>query len=257
MDYLIEETGKDSLFHMEFQYNATNKDDLKRFYRYNIEKQTETGKLIDTCVVNFQKEEKCETEETIGKTINFMPINKFLGDIDFEERLNNIINKVENNVKLSSKNQIDLILITLAPQTKDKRKTLETVCDIVGNAENFEIDNYKMAKLKQLIEFQITQFVNKKQQKELKKRLNMNAIEKQMEEDIIKIIKDDEYYKGLEKGYDEGYNERKEEETEFIERIIINLIKNNHNIKFIQTITEMSENEILKIAKKHNLNVKS
>ena len=124
-----------------------------------------------------------------------------------------------------------------------------------------------MAKLKQLIEFQITQFVNKKQQKELKKRLNMNAIEKQMEEDIIKIIKDDEYYKGLEKGYDEGkkegynegydegYNEIKEE-TEFIERIIINLIKYNKNIKFIQTITELSENEILKIAKKHNLNVK-
>ena len=93
----------------------------------------------------------------------------------------------------------------------------------------------------------------------------MNAIERQMEEDIIKIIKDDEYYKGLEKGYDEGkkegydegYNERKEEETEFIERIIINLIKNNKNIKFIQTITELSENEIQKIAKKHNLNVKS
>ena len=84
----------------------------------------------------------------------------------------------------------------------------------------------------------------------------MNAIERQMEEDIIKIIKDDEYYKGLEKGYDKGYNERKKEETEISERIIINLIKNNQNIKFIQTITERSENEIQEIAKKHNLKVK-
>lgn len=77
----------DTLCHIEFQFPKARLDELNRFFDYNIIAQVTHGKITETVVLNFTRKKASDEMISIGKTKKFLPMIVYMGDIDFETKL--------------------------------------------------------------------------------------------------------------------------------------------------------------------------
>lgn len=80
----------DTLCHIEFQFPKAHPKDYTRFFGYNITAEVRHGKTTETIMVHFTPKQKETRPIRIGKTKCFNPQHFYLGDIDFEEYIQNI-----------------------------------------------------------------------------------------------------------------------------------------------------------------------
>lgn len=124
MDFLCKlEDG--TLCNIEFQFPVARSNDLKRFFDYNIIAQIRNDSLTETVIINFTTSTSGEKQTKIGMTKSFHPIQIYLGDINYDERLEKINNKEQTNQKLTSGEEIDLMLMCLVVIILTKQKSLE------------------------------------------------------------------------------------------------------------------------------------
>lgn len=200
-----------TLLNIEFQFTDPDGKDLNRFYDYNIFSQTEHNKLCETIIISFKTSMTGQKSHKIGKTKTMHPLFFYLGSIDFMKRLNNIENKIENNINLTNNDEISLMLMCLLPKFTNKQEILEKICTITKNETL--LDKTKISILKAVIGLEIENFVNdKNKQKTLLGELNMTPESKKMMykaidqaiEKSIQLEREHQYNTGKKDGIKEG-----------------------------------------------------
>lgn len=109
-----------TLCHIEFQFPYAKPKDMPRFFDYNLTAHVVHDETTDTYVVNFTSRKYEGKWFNIGKSKRFRTINIFLGDMDFKTHLNMIKDKVKSNINLNSSDEIDLMIMCLIPEYKNK-----------------------------------------------------------------------------------------------------------------------------------------
>lgn len=207
----------DTLQNWEFEFKRLNKDSLKRFWRYNNDKSSQTGKILDSFVVSFANPDECDETIEIGRSIIFAPIIKYLQRMGLHKKLNIIEKKVNSNKKISTMDELTLIFVTLSCDDKNKEKVLKRVCKVLKEIDY--INDYRRTVIDSLIAFQIENFVKSAKDKiELNKVVNMQV---SVEELIVQAELEASYDQGFDEGKLEGKLEGK---TESMDEIIRNML---------------------------------
>ena len=182
----------------------------------------------------------------------------FLGDIPFTEIMEKIIKKCENNIKLSSNDEISLLLMSLVTTCTDKYNILKKVTKILKHEDLF--DSTRISMFKKIIEIEIRNFLKPNESDELMKKLGdvkMSLKENEqigliIEESNTKYIAEVEergIKKGREEGREEGIKKGREERDE---EIILKLLKIRTPIEIsqeldypIETINKIQQKQII------------
>lgn len=170
LDFLCElEDG--SLLNIEFQFTGPSKYDLDRFHDYNIHSGVEYDALCETLIVSFRSSKSGQKSRKIGKTKSLTPIILYLGDIDFEEILNKIEDKVNDNSPLTNSDEISMMLMSLLPKYKNKKEILERICEILK--KEFLFDKTKINTFKAVIKLEIKNLLTKEEKDTFKGEIKM------------------------------------------------------------------------------------
>ena len=240
LDFLCLLEG-DTLLNIEFQFTGPNKYDLERFFKYNILSETTYGFLCESLIINPKTSKSGQKSRRIGKSKTSHPQFFYLGDIDFEKILNNIENKISNNIKLSSFDEISMMLMPILPKYKNKEEILKRICKIAKKEELF--NEIKLDTFKAVIGFAIEKFLDENTAEKLKGELNMSPeSQKQLEKTLFESHK-----KHQQLAEEEAYRQGKEEGIkEGIEKTAKNL-KQFHTPKEISKITGLTLSTVLKL----------
>lgn len=191
VDFLCElEDG--TLCHVEFQFPVAYLDDLKRFYGYNILiEMTYNFNIADTIIVNFTQSTNGVKKYNRGSSKEFKPKQIYLGDTDYLEILENIKSKVDTNIKLTSKEEIDLMLMSLLPKYTDKTTMFKEIINIIKKEELFNKDRIKF--IKYMIQTEIKNLISVENQKQFEGELKMSInIEELFTKTLDEIVKEHE-----------------------------------------------------------------
>lgn len=219
----------DTLCHIEFQFPTAYTEDLSRFFNYNITAEIRYEKIAESIIFNFTDESHGVRELLIGSSKEFHPKIFYLGSIDFEKeiekiniklnlnRLENIINSNATKIKLTYKEELHLLLMSLAPKYENKTRLLRYVVGLLKNEELFHEE--KIDTIKSIIQLEIDNLLAEKSQKEFEGEIEMNnetgkIIEKAINEVSRKYEQealDEAEQKGIEKGIEAGREETQEE----------------------------------------------
>ena len=174
----------------------------------------------------------------------------FLGDIPFTEIMEKIIKKCENNIKLSSNDEISLLLMSLVTTCTDKYNILKKVTKILKHEDLF--DSTRISMFKKIIEIEIRNFLKPNESDELMKKLGDVKMSLKENEQIGLIIEESntKYIveveeRGIKKGEENGIKKGREE-------IILKLLKNNTPEEIsqeldspIETINKIQQKQII------------
>lgn len=208
-----------TLQNWEFQLKAIGEGELLQSWEYNNVKSAQTGKVVDSFLICFANPQNCEESVRIGRSIMFAPIIKYLQKMGLHKKLSIIENKVRNNIKISQKDELTLIFVTLATPDKDKETMVKRVCKVLDKIDY--IDYYRRVVIDSLIAFQIENFVkSKKDKEELNEVVDMQVSVKEL---FLQAEREAQYDLGFEQGHDEVRDE-----------IIINMLNKSVSEKDIQ-----------------------
>ncbi|MBQ9160678.1 MAG: hypothetical protein IJ122_05070 [Methanobrevibacter sp.] len=203
-----------TLQHIEFEYPKAESDDLKRFFNYNITSQVKHQRLTETAIVNFTKSHLKEKHAKIGKSKSFHPHNFYIGDIEFDKIFENINIKATSNEKLTSFEEITLLVRCLEYNFKNKVETLNFIAELLKKEELF--DEAKFEFIKTIVKLEIDNLLTKREKDEIKEEIEMSP---QAQETIIQVIrevntkvlaetKEEGIEEGIEKGIEKGREEK-------------------------------------------------
>lgn len=204
LDFLCKvDDGK--LYNIEFQLKGAEPDDMERFFDYNIIATVRHDSTTESAVVTLNNPSKIKNIE-INESIDFHPKFCHLGNRDYEKILNNIENKVNDNFKLSSFEEISLMLIALLPKYKNKSKMLKRIFNLLKYKKCFNEKKFNI--IEGVIQLEIERFIPKNKLNEFKREIDMTpetqAIFKQAIEETnqkwIQIEKDEARKEGEIKG---------------------------------------------------------
>lgn len=221
-----------TLCNIEFQFPKAYPKDLDRFFDYNITAQVTLGSLTETVIINFTTSSE-ENIYSIGKTKCFRPTQIYLGDIDYDTRLENINKKCASNIKLTSFEEIDLMLITLMPKYKDKAHLFQNICKILK--KEYLFDETKLDFIKDIIMLEITRFLSKEEIKDLGVDVKMTPEQREIVLQAISEMGSRMRYEAKQEGIKEG---------EKRVRDIARKLKEGHDFEFISNLTGLSIEEI-------------
>lgn len=227
----------DTLCHIEFQFPNAKPQDDERFFNYNILAQARHQKIADTIVVNFTSCKRKKQFIKIGKTKYFKPKEFYIGDIDFEDYIRNINMKVNSKMKLTSFEEITLLLECLVPEFENKLDILKRISEIIKNKELFDEKRYEFVKA--IIELEIENFLTLDEQEKIEEGIKMtpkavDVIKKAINEVNWKVLAETE-----QKGIDIGEsNAMKKVAKEFREKI---------GLEELSVFTGLSIDEIKKL----------
>ena len=227
-----------TLCHIEFQFPAANDKDLSRFFEYNIMAQISFGSITDTIIVNFTSGKSGGIIKRIGKTKSFCPINFYLGDIDFESRFEKINKKVKSNIKLSSFDEIDLMLRCLVYGFDDRYNALKNVCEILKHEELFNQDRLDF--FKSIIDLEIRNFLTDEEIKKLEGELNMDLEFWEKVDEVIDEVHRKQVYEAREEGIDEGLVEGRKQGIRCVAKSLLGI----HSVEEVSDITGLSVDEV-------------
>lgn len=182
LDFLCS-ADDDTLCHVEFQFPRAKPDDLDRFFNYNITAQVRHQKLTETTVINFTANANEGSIVRIGETKCFKPKYFHLGDIDLDDFLEKINIKVKSNTKLTSFEEITLMLICLIPKCENKGETLKKIYEILQKEELF--DESKLEFIQAVIKLEIENLLTYEEQMNIEGEIEMTP---QAEKIILQAI---------------------------------------------------------------------
>ena len=239
----------DTLCNIEFQFPVARLDDLKRFFDYNIMAEIRNDSLTETVIINFTTSASGEKQTNIGITKSFQPMQIYLGDINYDERLEKINNKEQTNQKLTSSEEIDLMLMCLVVDTTNKTGKLRNICKILKNEEIFKKDRLDV--VKSIIKLEIDNLITDDENEKFKEGIKMTPEAEQIINQAVnqvnrkyEILAREE---GIKEGKAEGIKEGKiEGKAEGIMQVAKNL-KEIHTPQEISKLTGLSVEEIEKL----------
>lgn len=174
----------DTLCHIEFQFPVVYSDDLERFFDYNIVAQIRYDGIVETIVFSFGKRNQGATEIKIGDCKDFHPKIFYLGDIDFEKELERIIEKLnveeseklnndeESYTKLTYKEELHLMLMSLAFKYEDKKALLAPIVELLKKEEIFHEE--KIDTIRSIIKLEVDNLLSDDERKEFEGEIEMN-----------------------------------------------------------------------------------
>jgi hypothetical protein len=121
MDYLFY-TEDDEYLHFEFQ-TTKKKEDVSRFLYYDASLYYKSEKKITTVVVYSSDIKEVITNLDCG-SIKYNIKSFYMSDFDGDSKLEDIKQKVENNIELTEQDIMALSFIPLITTKKSKRKNL-------------------------------------------------------------------------------------------------------------------------------------
>lgn len=235
----------DTLCNIEFQFPVARLDDLKRFFDYNIMAQIRNDSLTETVIINFTTSASGEKQTNIGITKSFQPIQIYLGDINYDERLEKINNKEQTNQKLTSSEEIDLMLMCLVVDTTNKTGKLRNICKILKNEEIFKKDRLDV--VKSIIKLEIDNLITDDENEKFKEGIKMTPEAEQIINQAVNQVNRKYEILAREEGIKEGKIEGiKEGKAEGIMEVAKNL-KEIHTPQEISKLTGLSVEEIEKL----------
>ena len=204
LDFLCS-VDDDTLCHIEFQFPMAKANDLDRFFNYNITAQVRHQKLTETTVINFTSNVNEGNIFKIGETKCFKPKYFHLGDIDFEDFLEKINIKVNSNTKLTSFEEITLMLICLIPKCENKGETLKRICEILKKKELF--DESKLEFVEAVIKLEIENLLTFNEQKNIEGEIKMTPQAEKIILQAIHEVNKKTLYEAKTEGKKEGIQE--------------------------------------------------
>lgn len=268
LDFLCR-LADNTLCHIEFEFPVAYTDDLKRFFDYNITAQIRHDKLTETIIFNFTDKNRGAKRVDIGKTKKFSPQTFYLGNIDFEnelEKINiklglNLLEKIINPekpyIQLTNKEELHLLLMSLPPKYKNKKKFLKSVVELLKNEEIFHKE--KINVIKAIIQLEIKNLLSKDEQNEFKGEIKMTdeaekifkqatyEVNRKYEQEAIYEAEKEGRKEGKEEGRKEGMKEGMEEGKKKTQEEIAKKLKEIMNPEQISKITGLPFSEVLKL----------
>ena len=211
LDFLCE-LEDETLCHIEFQFPVAYEDDLNRFFDYNIVAEIRYDSLVETMIINFTESDNGAKSINRGFSKEFHPKNVYLGDINYEKILEKIKCNANKNIKLTSKDEIDLMLMSLLPKYTDKTKMLKTISALIKHEKLLNDDKKDI--VKSIIQLEIENLVAKENKEEFKGDENMTPETQQLFSKVIKEVNAKYEYEAFEEGKIEGRKEGKIEGRE-------------------------------------------
>lgn len=179
LDYLCR-LKDGTLRHIEFEFPVTYETDLERFFRYNILAEIRFDGIAETIIFNFSTSAKGCEELHIGYSKDFHPKVFYLGDIDFEKelekiylklnlaRLENLINPNRLNIQLTYREELHIMLMSLAEKYTDKKVFLKQAVKLLKNEKLFHEE--KIDIIKSIIRLEIDNFLTEEEKRDFKER---------------------------------------------------------------------------------------
>ena len=230
-----------TLCHIEFQYPHADSDDWDRFFNYNISAEFKYQKRAETYVFNFDFRKKRSKIKGIGKTKCYRPIQFFLGDVDFEECIDNINIKVKSNKALTNFEEIVLMLIHISPKFKGDAEILKWISNVLLKKKLFDKTKYEF--IQAVVGLEIENFLTKEEQKEIEEVVKMTP---QAQEIVLRAIHEVNQ-KSLSEAKLEGKLEGKREARAEMMIEFAKTFKNQVDINELSAFTGLSIDEINKL----------
>ena len=177
------------IYHIEFQSKMPSKKDLSRFLEYDaaVRKQypkTEIKSYILLTANINSKLAKSPLYILKDITPEYIVLNQFNGD----DILNNIKHKINNNINLTEKEQVQLVLIPFSKTSKKLSKQIIKAAKLIAKTNKEYSED--LARLLMLFS---EKFLNKEEKSELIEVLKMRI-------ESVEIYGDKREEKGIEKG---------------------------------------------------------
>lgn len=225
----------DTLQNWEFLLNNIGEDELEQSWQYNNIKSAQSGKVLDSFIICFANPDYCKESIQIGRSIFFAPIIKYLQKMGLPKELSTIEDKVKNNIRISTKDELTLIFVALSSPDKYKEETVKRVCNVLGKIDY--ITGYRRVVIDSLISFQIENFVKSKEdQDELNEVVDMQV---SVEELFLQVEREAQFDKGYDKGFDEAQDD-----------VILNMLSRSVSDEVIRDYVGCSLERIQKIRNK-------
>lgn len=192
IDYLFH-TENGELLHFEFQ-TTDKKDDLKRFLYYDASIYFRESKKIKTMVIYSADIEEVETSLDIG-TIKYSIEAFYMKNLDGDEKLEYLKNKINNGESLTDE---DILNLSFIPLMKTKISKSERALESIELANKIPESNEKL-KCMALLYALFEKFGDKASKKRFMEVFTMTELGKMIVE------------YGIEKGKEEGKIEGKAE----------------------------------------------
>ena len=214
------------IYHIEFQSKMPSKKDLARFFQYDAEVRkvypdTEIRSYILLTANINSKLAKSPLYILKDITPEYIVLNQFNGD----DILNNIKHKINNNINLTEKEQVQLVLIPFFKTSKKlSKQILNTSKLLVKTNKEYTED---LARLLMLFS---EKFLNKEENYELIEVLKMRI-------ESVEIYGDKREEKGIKKGIEKGIEKGKLETAK-------NMLNNGFSIEDVSICTNLTIEQI-------------
>lgn len=207
MDYLFYTDNGDYL-HFEFQTTKKN-DDISRFLYYDSSLYYKSKRNIRTLVVYSSDITNASTYLDCG-SIKYNVEAFYMKNLDGDNKLNNIKNKVNNNIELTEQDIMTLSFIPLMNSKKSKSEiTLESI-EVANEIKTYKDKNNCLMLLYALFD----KFGDDLSKMRFKEVVTMT--------EVGKMIYDEAMEKGIEKGVEKG---REEGKAELLIKLLIKKFK--------------------------------
>lgn len=200
---LVFETREGILLNIEFQDTKIKKKHLKKYMEYKVSLQCQSGKSVVTvviCTYHIKSEVLIfnETETSILK-----PIVHYLLDYYDEVKFISLKNKINNNLKFSSREIQYLILFPFMVHRNLRSQKVEDVCYLIEEIKKKQL--FDDEKLYLPLILAIKQYIlNLDEQNKL---IGVLTMDMPADEIYEKVMKSGVYEQGLEQGLEQGFEE--------------------------------------------------
>ncbi len=200
---LVFETREVILLNIEFQDTKIKKKHLKKYMEYKVSLQCQSGKSVVTvviCTYHIKSEVLIfnETETSILK-----PIVHYLLDYYDEVKFISLKNKINNNLKFSSREIQYLILFPFMVHRNLRSQKVEDVCYLIEEIKKKQL--FDDEKLYLPLILAIKQYIlNLDEQNKL---IGVLTMDMPADEIYEKVMKSGVYEQGLEQGLEQGFEE--------------------------------------------------
>ena len=227
---VITKSGKILIF--EFKKNTLRRDDLKQAYNYYQRVYCKNKKDLQLIMITISK--KGKIREYTHFDLTFHPRIIQTKKINKQKDLNCILDKFENNKKLTPLESSLLIAPPLFEIDVSESELIETICENIKNKPNC-IAKEMLDKITLATYLNIIEYVDIKKQDELLEMINME----EKCEGVIAQLKKESEKEGIEKGMEKGKVKG--------EKGILEALTETFTIDAIAKFTHKEKSEILEI----------
>lgn len=221
---------EDMLVNLEAQSTPVKEKELKRFWKYRVWCEQTYGLPVLTVIICTADPDKCLKYLEITESDIIKPLYIFFSEKEVSKKYNNLMNKINNNEKLSDLEALDIAFLPLIAPSKKASRITEEMCEILKNDKN--IDKNLKIDIAFILQLMIFKNIDDPQKREkLLEMIDMAHIDN----DMCRLVR--EFYGDeIDEKVDEKVNEK---EAEIKERLEVEmkerLEKENKHVKSVKT----------------------